>query len=260
MQIPGQIWVQINSRLKSRKMLRNLHSIYINHPSLRSNLLFYLSSLGYSKATGAAVLKILDDLSVFDDISIVQIVNLLTNWEIPTTPSAADFIEDAEKAVRRLSVAQKEPSGFYALLWFKAKYSSPKSLLEFIKKYDNLWKTDAFLRRQATAVLSRLLVMGSEAPRSILIEQIASGAMGTVSVANQIAYFEMSEKIEPKMDLYLFPTKKQRVYPLGKFLVLCSALNSESIRKSKPIAKKIGEHIVDPYYRRWIVEQYGIKL
>ena len=102
--------------------------------------------------------------------------------------------------------------------------------------------------------------MDSEAPRALLTEQIASGAMGTVSVANQISFFELSEKIEPKMDMYLFPTKKQKPYPLGKFLVLCSALNSEKIRKSKSIAKKIGEHVLDPFYRRWIVEQYGIKL
>ncbi len=248
------------SRLKSRKLLQKLHSIYLNYPGLRPNLLFYLASLGYSKTTSITVLKILEDLSVFDDISIVQIVNLLTNWEIPTTPSAADFIERAEKAIKALSVAQKEPSGFYALLWFKAKYSSPKSLLRFIKTYENIWKTDAFLRRQATTVLSRLLVMESEVPRALLTEQIASGAMGTVSVANQIAFFELSEKIEPKMDMYLFPNKKQRPYPLGKFLVLCSVLNSDKIRKSKSIAKKIGEHVLDPFYRRWLVAQYEIKL
>ena len=248
------------SRLKSRKILTRLHSTYLNYPGLRPNLLFYLASLGYSKTTGAAILKILADLSVFDDISIVQIVNLLTSWEIPMTSSATDFVEDAEDAIRNLSVAQKEPSGFYALLWFKAKYSSQKSLLQFIKKYDNLWKTDAFLRRQATAVLSRLLLMESEAPRALLSEQIASGAMGTVSVANQIAFFAISEKLESKMDMYLFPTKKQRPYPLGKFLVLCSALNSEKVRLTKSVVKKIDENVLDPYYRRWIVEQYGIKL
>lgn len=248
------------SRLKSRKMLKNLHSIYLNHPGLRSNLLFYLASLGYSKATGAEVLKILKELSVFDDISIVQIVHLLTSWEIPTTSSAADFLKDVEKSIKILSSAQKEPSGFYALLWFKAKYSSPKSLLDFIKKYENLWKADAFLRRQATATLSRLLLTESETSRELLAEQIASGAMGTVSVANQISFFELAEKIEPKMDMYLFPTKRQQPYPLGKFLVLCSALNSKSIRGSKQIAQKIDQHIFDPYYRRWIIKQYGIKL
>lgn len=247
------------SRLKSRKLLSKLPVIYIDHPELRPNLLFYLASLGYSKTTGAAVLKILSELSVFDDISVVQIVNLLTNWEIPTSPKATDFIEDAENAIRALSVAQKEPSGFYALLWFKAKYSTPKSLLRFLNKYENLWKADAFLRRQATAALARLLAMDNQAPRTMLIQQISSGAMGTVSVANQIAFFEAIEKLEPKMDMYLFPTKKQRPYPLGKFLVLCSALNSEQIRTNKATAKKIKEHVTDPYYRKWLGVQYGIQ-
>jgi len=246
------------SRLKSKKILQKLPGIYIDHPGLRPNLLFYLSSLGYSKTTGAAVLEILSQLDVFDDISIVQIVTLLTNWEIPTSPKATDFLEDAENAVRALSIAQKESSGFYALLWFKTKYSTPKSLLRFLTKYENLWKADAFLRRQATAALSRLLSMDNPAPRSLLVQQISSGAMGTVSVANQISLFEQIDKLESKMNMYLFPSKKQHPYPLGKFLVMCSALNSEKIRSNKMIRKKIKEHVSDPYYRKWLGAQYGI--
>ena len=246
------------SRLRSRKLLTKLPRIYLNYPNLRPNLLFYLANLGYSKGTASAVLKILSDLSVFDDISIVQIVNLVTGWEIPTTKKAADFIKDAENAIQSLSFAQKEPSGFYALLWFKAKYSAPKPLLSFIKKYENLWKADAFLRRQATAVLSRLLTLGSATPREILVQQVSSGAIGTVSVANQISYFESIDKLESKLDMYLFPTKKQRIYPLGKFLVLCSVLNSDSIRRDKSIVKKVKDNVLDPYYRKWLHVQYGI--
>ena len=93
----------------------------------------------------------------------------------------------------------------------------------------------------------------------MLIQQISSGAMGTVSVANQIGFFEAIEKLEPRMDMYLFPTKKQRPYPLGTFLVLCSALNSGQILTSKAIAKKIKEHVTDPYYRKWLGIQYGIQ-
>ncbi len=244
------------SRLKSRKLLPKLPDIYLNYPGLRPNLLLYLSSIGYSKGTASAVLKILSELSVFDDISIVQVVNLLTNWEIPTTLKAADFLKNAEGAIRALSVAQKEPSGFYALLWFKTKYSTPISLLKFINKYENLWKADAFLRRQATAVLARLLQL--DGTRALLVQQVSSGAVGTVSVANQIAFFELIDKLEPKLDMYLFPTKKQRIYPLGKFLVLCSVLNSEKIRTSKSIIKKINYNISDPYYRKWLAVQYGI--
>ncbi|WP_162596609.1 hypothetical protein [Thiofilum flexile] len=248
------------SRLKSLKILQDLPSIYRDHSGLRPNLLFYLANLGYSETSSKTILIILNELRVFDDLSIVQVVHLLTNWEIPRTSNAMKFLEDAEKAIKNLTTVQKKPSGFYALLWFKAKYSSQEYLLHFIKKYDNLWKADAFLRRQATAILSRLLSMNSEVPHTLLTEQIASGAVGTVSVANQIAFFELADKLEPRMDMYLFPTKKQRIYPLGKFLVLCSALNSEKIRQSNSVAKKISEHIHDPYYRHWIVEQYGIKL
>jgi len=253
-------YITVFSRLKSRKILSKLPSIYIDHPGLRPNLLFYLSSLGYSSATGSAVLKILSQLAVFDDISIVQIVNLLTNWEIPATPKATDFLKDAEKVIRELSIAQKESSGFYALLWFHTKYSTPKSLLRFLNKYENIWKADAFLRRQATAVLSRLLSMENPAPRALLVQQISSGAIGTVSVANQISLFEQLESLESKMSMYLFPTKKQNPYPLGKFLVLCSALNAEKIRSNKAIGKKISEHISDPYYRKWLGVQYGIQI
>jgi Reverse transcriptase (RNA-dependent DNA polymerase) len=246
------------SRLRSRRLLAKLPDIYLNYPGLRPNLLLYLSSLGYSKGTASAVLTILNALSVFDDISIVQIVNLLTNWEIPTTAKATEFLNEAEVAIRALSVAQKEPSGFYALLWFKTKYSAPKSLLRFIEKYDSLWKADAFLRRQATAVIARLLTLEDSRPRVLLTQQVSSGAMGTVSVANQIAFFECVDKLEPKVEMYLFPKNKQRIYPLGKFLVLCSLLNSQKIRNSQVIVKKIKETISDPYYTKWLNIQYEI--
>ena len=251
-------YVTAFSRLKSEKLLTKLPNIYLNFPGLRPNLLMYLSSLGYSVRTSAAILKILSEISVFDDISIVQIVHLLTNWEIPTSLHADKFLVEAEAGIRSLSTAQKEPSGFYALLWFNTKYSSPKALLAFINKWENLWKADAFLRRQATAVITRLLQIDSVYPRQYLVEQISSGAMGTVSVANQISYFESIEKLEPKLDMYLFPTQKQRIYPLGKFLVLCSVLNSEKIRTSKQVVDKIHENVTDPYYKKWLRLQYSI--
>jgi hypothetical protein len=246
------------SRLQSRTLLKKLPSIYLEFPGLRPNLLIYLSSLGYSVGTASAVTAVLEGLSVFDDISIVQIVNLLTNWEIPTTTKATEFITKVEGAVHSLSAAQKEPSGFYALLWFKTKYSTSTELLDFIKKYENYWKADAFLRRQATAVIARLLVLESTMPRELLTQQISSGAVGTVSVANQIAFFEQADKLDKKLDLYLFPKKKQRVYSLGKFLVLCSVLNSKTLRSNALILNKIKDTISDPHYIKLLRIQYQI--
>ena len=79
-----------------------------------------------------------------------------------------------------------------------------------------------------------------------------------MSVANQFAFFAVLDIPESKLDMYLFPTMKQRTYPLGKFLVLCSVLNSEKIRQNKAVGKKIHETISDPYYRKWLNVQYGV--
>jgi Reverse transcriptase (RNA-dependent DNA polymerase) len=246
------------SRLKSKKLIKVLPGIYLEYPGLRPNLLMYLNSIGYSKASCRSILDILERLSVFDDISIVQIVILLTDWETPQTKLAVEFLAKIERRIILLSQAQKEPSGFYAVLWFKTKYSEPKELLRFLVKYENIWKSDSFLRRQATAALSRLMTLDSAKPRNLLAQQVSSGVTGTVSVANQISTFEQIEKLDKRLDMYLFPTKKQRIYPLGKFLVLCSVLNSDKICKSPKIVAKIGDYITDPYYKKWLREQYEI--
>lgn len=251
-------FITVFGRWKSRKILKIIPDIYLKYPGLRPNLLLYLGSIGYGKKSSNVILEILKGISVFDDISLFGISELLTIWEIPITDHARNFLDEAEKAINSLSWA--EPSGFYALLWFKAKYSYPEDLYRFLKKYENLWKTDAFLRRQATAVLSRLSKIDAMEKSPLLIQQISSGNIGVVSVANQIAMFEMLDQIEGKLGLYLFPTSKQRIYPLGKFLVLCSVLNSPKIRTEKNISVKIKGHISDPYYRHWLKIQYGMKL
>ena len=219
------------SRMKSRKILEIIPEIYLNYPGLRPNLLLYFRSIGYGKKTSTTILEILRGLSVFDDISLFGISELLTEWEIPVTDYSKKFLDEAEKSINNLSWEQ--PSGFYALIWFKAKYSNPEDLYRFLKKYENFWKTDAFLRRQATAILSRLSKIDAKEKSPLLIQQISSGNIGVVSVANQISMFEMLNHVEGKLGLYLFPEKKQRIYPLGKFLVLCSVLN-QSYSKNNP--------------------------
>ena len=250
-------FITVFGRLKSRKILEITPDIYLKYPGLRPYLLLYLRGIGYGKKTSTAILEILKGLSVFDDISLFGISELLTEWEVPVTDHARNFLDEAENAIEKLSWA--EPSGFYALLWFKAKYSYPEELYRYLKKYENRWKTDVFLRRQATAVLSRLSKIDAMEKSPLLIQQISSGNIGVVSVANQIAKFEMLDQIEGKLGLYLFPTKKQSIYPLGKFLVLCSVLNSKKIRTEKSISVKIKGHISDPHYRHWLKIQYGMK-
>lgn len=251
-------YITVFSRLRSKRLLVNLAKLYIELPDLRPNLLFYLSSIGYSGPAAKVVLKILDQISVFDDISVVQLVYLITQWEIPRSKSGLQFVEEADKAILRLGLGQKEPSGFYAVLWFRAKYSSPKSLFAFLKKYENYWRSDTFLRRQATATLARLMAKGSPKVKTVLRTQVASGVSGTVSVANQLDQFSEALTLESRLDMYLFPKKKQRTYPLPKFLVLCSVLNSKLIRANPVIVKKIDEYVSDPWYRYWLKRNYSV--
>jgi len=131
-------------------------------------------------------------------------------------------------------------------------------LLKFIEKYKNLWQTDSFLRRQVTAILSRLVVTNSKAVEKLLFNQISSGITNTVTLANQIFLFSKVERLDGKLSLYLFPKNYQRPYPLGKFIVLCSVLNSESIRTNQAIKVKVKEHINDPYFLKWLDSQYNI--
>ncbi|MBE7177849.1 MAG: RNA-directed DNA polymerase [Mucilaginibacter polytrichastri] len=252
-------YITTYSKLESDLLLSILAEKYVEHPNLRSQLLMYLSKRGFKKKTALVVLKILDDIDIFDDISLYQICLLITQWEIPISSESKLFLEKFENKITTFSFKRKLPSDFYCILWFKAKYDHPEDLFAFIEKYINLWQTDSFLRRQVTAILSRLVITNSKAVEKLLFNQISSGITNTVTLANQIYQFSYREKFDNKLAFYLFPKNLQRPYPLGKFLVLCSVLNSEKIRKNISVRDKILEHVKDPYYLRWLDVQYNIR-
>ncbi|MRT93632.1 RNA-directed DNA polymerase [Ancylomarina sp. 16SWW S1-10-2] len=252
-------YVTALSRLKSEKLLSDVPKLYDQIPGIRPNLLIYLSELGHKKKTSEAVLNIIKDLNVYDDISLFQVCRLVTDWEIKSNQESDTFLNEFEKTLTYLSSKRKKPFDFYCLLWFKSKYDHPDSLLRFIKRYENIWSLEPFLRRQVTAILSRLLITDREASIKILEQQIATGIPQIVSLASQILSFSSFESITGKVKLYLFPTNKQKRYPLSKFLILCSLLTSEKIRTDKTVHKYINEYIDDEYYRKWIESQYNIK-
>lgn len=250
-------YITTYSKLNSKLLLNVLSDIYINFPGLRGNLLMYLSKTGYSKRTATIVLEIIDKMDIFDDLSLYQICFLVTEWEIPVNDSSKEFLKKFESKITSFSFKRKLSSDFYCVLWFKAKYNHHEDLLKFIEKYKNLWQTDSFLRRQVTAVLSRLLISNSKA-KQLLITQLSSGITNTVTLATQIGQFSTIDKLDKKLTFYLFPEKKQRPYPFSKFIVLCSVLNSEKIRADDVVRRKIKEHIKDPYFLKWLDVQYNI--
>ncbi len=245
-------------KLESTKLLTEISRVYLNHPGLRQNLLYYLSKIGYRKQTAKKVKEILSNIDIFDDISLYQICSLVTSWEVPINNSSKKFLQDIDATLVGASFRSKNPADFYSVLWFKAKYDQAEDLLNFIKKYQNLWQADSFLRRQVTAVMGRLLITNNKEVESLLYTQISSGIGNTVSLANQIQRFSNIDSLDGKLRFYLFPKRVQNPYPLPKFIVLCSVLNSEKIRTNDNVRKSILEHIKDPYYRKWLGTQYNI--
>jgi hypothetical protein len=245
--------------LKSEKILNEITKLYIYEPALRANLLIYLFIIGFNGKTSEKIMEILKGIDIFDDISLYQICSLIVEWEIPDTEEGRTFLKKFEDKATTTSFSKGDNiSGFYSLLWFKAKYKRADELLEYLKKYQNFWQSDNFLRRQATALLSRLYLVDKEEVRGLLQHQVSSGEQNTVSLANQIRLFTNAKTLDPALNFYLFPTKPQRPYPLPKFLVLCSVLNSSGVKGDPSIREKILKHISDPFYKKWLDQMYGI--
>jgi hypothetical protein len=245
-------------KLNSLQILPNIPDLYINYPDLRGNLLYYLKNFEYNSKTSEKVIEIIKNIDIFDDLSLYQLCLLVTEWEIPINEKSKEFLIEFENLITKFSKSRKTPSDFYCLLWFKAKYSHPETLLKFINEFQYIWQTDSFLRRQVTAILSRLLITNNISVTKLLSSQISSGVANVVTLATQILTFSENEKLDFKLQTYLFPKNTQRPYPLGKYLVLCSVLNSETIRNDASIKLKIKKHINDPYYLKWLEAQYNI--
>jgi Reverse transcriptase (RNA-dependent DNA polymerase). len=252
-------YITTYGKLQCKTLLNIIVETYIENPGLRTNLIYYLLTLGYSNRNSEIVLEILDKIDVFDDISLYQLCYLVTQWEILINDESDDFLKKFEDKITKFSINRKNSSDFYCIMWFKSKYSHPEDLLNFIKRYQYIWNNDTFLRRQVTSILSRLLFNNNKDVIKLLNNQISSGVSNTVTLANQIYFFKNSNALDSKTNFYLFPQSKQKIYPLPKFLVLCSVLNSESVRNDITIREKVKEYITDPYYKKWIELQYNIK-
>ena len=246
-------------KLNSEKLLSEIPKLYEDFPGIRQNLFIYLSQLGYNKKTADTVLKILDKLRLYDDISLFNICRLVTTWDVKIDVNGDKFLDDFNEKVKSFSRRRRNPFDFYCVLWVKTKYEHPDKLFSFITKYENIWKTKPFLRRHVTAIMARLLPFKEDKVRIFLEKQISTGETQVVSLANHILKFAALENIESKVNMYLFPKNRPKNYPLQKYLVLCSVINSKKCRDKKDLRINIKKYITDSYLRKWIEFQYDIK-
>lgn len=249
------------ARLSSKKILSQVPELFDKNPGIRQNLLYYLTNIGYSKQTSKVVIQILKQLNLFDDISLFNISKLITDWKVPLNTHGDLFIEKVIQLVLSFSTKRKNSFDFYCVIWLMTKYSHPDDLYRFIQTKEYIWKSTPFLRRQITSVLSRLLPYKEDKVKKILQHQIATSESQVVSVANSLLLFQSLDKVESKVKMYLFPQSdsQMKIYPLSKFLVLCSFLNSDVYKNDKDVQDKIRNYIKDPYYKKWIDFQYNIK-
>ncbi len=251
-------YITLFGKMKSDLFLKEFVDLYVNNPGVRTNLLIYLNNLEYNSKTSSKLKNVLLKIDIFDDISLYQICYLLTQWQIPAKKYNELFLFEIEKHITNITFKNKAPSNFYSLMWFRAKYSKPDTLLNFLIKYENFWQADHFLKRQATALFSRLYLVDPQKVNTMLSAIASSGDNSSTFLANQILRFSNITTLEPKIHLYLFPTHKQKIYPLSKYLVLCSILNSKVIREDINIQRKVIEYVQDPYYVKYLKELYKI--
>ena len=105
-------------RLKSKKLLSEVKKLYLNTPAIRPNLIYYLSDFGYSSKTRKIVSEILDELKIFDDITLFKICHLLTNWNIGTDAASLTYIKEIHKKLMFFTFSRKSPFDFYCILCF----------------------------------------------------------------------------------------------------------------------------------------------
>ncbi len=245
-------------KIKSEILLSDLPKLYIENPGIRQNLLIYLLSIGYKKRTSNVIIEILNKISLFDDVSLFNICKLITDWNVKSGKIGNKFLSEIDKILLNFSEKRKMPLDFYCVLWFKTKYEEPEKLFEFIEKWENIWKTEPFLRRQVTAIMGRLFFIKKEEVKFFLEKQIATGEQNIVSIANHILYCSSIDKIEKKVLMYLFPENMKSHYQLPRFLVLCSFLNSSIYKNDAKVKAEIKNCIKDHYMLKWLKLQCNI--
>lgn len=244
----------MEGKIKSQRFLKYSYDLFKARPGLRSNILYYFLSLGYRLETFQMIIKIIKEIDRYDDVTLFAICQLLTDWTIPVNKISTRHLQKIETELLKFTT----PFEFYCYLWFAAKYSHPKNILSTILTNRKIWNNDPFLSRQITSIIPRLFPVLKNESIELLSDQIKKGISDVTSVAVNISFLLKIKKYPPGLEMYLFPTKPQIRYPLEKYLILITIMNSTPFGKDKSFIKKVKKHIKDPYYQHWLSMYFSI--
>lgn len=234
-------------------LLRYTHNLFLDNPSIRDSIISYFRDLGFSKRRAKIILDLLHNVKRYDDVTLYDFCKLITDMEIPRTKTGDEFI----KAVTKVLEPAESDFDLYCYIWFMAKYGESHKLMSLIANTIERWRNEQFLARQVVSVLPRLLRFNEDYVMRLLNEQMTAGPRDAASVATNINSFLNIETLSGHskyLSQYLFPPRWQRPYPLPKYLILTSALSSQSLKpaEKKRIADKVKVYITDPWYLYWL--------
>jgi hypothetical protein len=234
-------------------LLRYTYNLFLDNPSIRDSIILYLRDLGFSKRRAKIIINLLNDVKRYDDVTLYDFCRLATDMEIPRTKTGNEFIN----AVNGVLATAKSDFDLYCHIWFMTKYGEPHKLMSLIVNTIERWRNEQFLARQVVSVLPRLLRFNEEYVMRLLNEQMTAGPRDAASVATNIHSLLEIERLSDHskyLSQYLFPPKRQRPYPLPKYLILTSALSSQSLKlaEKRRISGKVKEYITDPWYLYWL--------
>ena len=241
-------FLTVAGKLKTERLVRRAISLFKKKPGIRGHVTYYLQNLGPIPSARKAFIRLLKEVSFYDDVTLFHLAKLLVNWRISRSRTGQLFVEDV---LKHLSKPEK-PFELYCYLWVAAKYAKPSQILSVIRSRKNLWEQEPFLTRQVVSILPRVRPFKSTAVDQILTEQISIGPEDAASVAHNVLHLEKIEKLDRKLCMYLFPDKKPASYPVSKFLILMSLLRSEKLSASDNIHQEIALNITDPWMLYWI--------
>lgn len=225
---------------------QDLVNLFVDHPALRKNILWNLSSRKSDKSLFEEALKIIGNVESFDDITLYQLCHWLLEKEIGVRDNSIKF---ANEFIEKIGQAN-DRFKFYCKLMLLAKYGESRILRNYVKKFENLWKNDQFLSRQIAAIMPRIIESDSIYAQQILDSIIAIGHRDAASVALVIQSV-LNNDYSSKISAWLFPSKQDRPYQFSKFILLLALKHGDKTTFEANVPY-LSKYKIDSWYKKWL--------
>ena len=245
-------YLTILGKLKNPIAVKYAVDLFVQNPGMRSSVLTYISKIKFSKIIAKQILRIIDDIDHLDNVTFFQIVDMLTQWNVPYDHRGKWFVSEV---IARLS-NYKDPFSWLCLVNFLAKYGEPHEVLNIVSDANKFGAKEAFFSRQAMAVVTRGIGINSKSVLNKWAKEISTGSSDSASVANnlQVIWDHGFPSKKHRLYQYLFPTSKQTAYQVYKFLILCVIAKSEHEKGLATPRPVVQEYVANDWYIHWLKE------